>query len=306
MRDNRLPVRLEPAANREYRNAITAGGGSLTRGDAAALVWSKHGGPEELGRLLGKMPSLQWVQLPSAGVDNFLAAGVLDPGIVWTSAKGSYAKPVAEHALALTLALLRDLQTRARALTWGEQTGRSLYGRKVLLLGGGGIAKELAALMRPFGVRLTVCRRSSEPVEFADRTIDTSQFIQAAADTDILVLAAPLSEATRGIVDSEALGAMRPDAVIINVGRGALVVTDDLVRALNEQKIAGAALDVTDPEPLPDGHPLWRSPRALISPHSADTERMIVPLLAERIRENVARFSRGERLIGVVNLAEGY
>ncbi|MGV9769439.1 D-isomer specific 2-hydroxyacid dehydrogenase family protein [Microbacterium sp. NPDC003461] len=302
-----IPVLLRPLDVPEYHRAIVDGGGTLTDGqDARVLVWSEHGDPTGLAQTVREHPSLEWVQLPSAGIDNFASAGVLDGERVWTSAKGAYAKPVAEHALALTLAMLRSLQHRARARTWGSPVGKTLYGANVLIVGAGGIAQEFAALLAPFGVRITVCRRSAAPVGFAEKTIAQHELREHVADVDVLVLAAPLSAATRGIVDASVLTRMRSDAVVVNVGRGGLIATDALVAALAEERIAGAALDVTDPEPLPDGHPLWREPRALITPHSADTMAMIVPLLAERIAENLARFAAGQPLTGIVDVREGY
>ncbi|MGB4135756.1 MAG: D-isomer specific 2-hydroxyacid dehydrogenase family protein [Microbacterium sp.] len=298
---------LEPDRITAYEEAVVDGGGVIAPlSESRVLVWSKHGGTQELADTIARMPNLEWVQLPSAGVDNFATAGVLREGIVWTSAKGAYARPVAEHALALVLALLRVLPTRARARSWAAQEGRSLHGLEVLVLGGGGIASELAALLRPFDVRLVVCKRTPAPAPFADETVPSERFAAAARTADVVVLAAPLSEATRGIVDRTVLDGMRPDAVIVNVGRGGLIVTDDLLTALADGAIAGAGLDVTDPEPLPDGHPLWDEPRALITPHTADTEDMIIPLLADRIRENIARWRRGDALLGPVDVLAGY
>lgn len=302
-----IPIMLAPDNISQYRDAIVRAGAVLTdRADAQGLIWSKHGGPDELIALMRTLPNLRWVQLPSAGVDNFVRAGALDPQLAWTSAKGAYAKPVAEHALALTLGLLRVLHLRARAHTWGPQLATTLFGADVTIVGAGGIATELARLLKPFDVRLTVCRRSPEPTGFADRTITLGELRDQLPASDVVVLAAPLSPQTAGLLNREMLHAMKETAVLVNVGRGELVVTDDLVQALARGEIAGAGLDVTDPEPLVDGHPLWSEPRALITPHSADTEAMIIPLLAERIHANVRRFLAAEPLIGAVDPEAGY
>ena len=125
-------------------------------------------------------------------------------------------------------------------------------------------------------------------------------------DADVVVLALALTPESRGIVDATFLEAMRPHAWLVNVARGAHVVTDDLVAALQNGTIAGAALDVTDPEPLPIGHPLWAQPNCLITPHIANTPEMGLPLIAERVRANVARFGRDETLLGLVDVAAGY
>lgn len=302
-----VPVMLAPDHFDEYQEAIIDGGGAITRGaDARVLVWSKHGAPEQLRELLTTLPAVEWVQLPSAGVDNFMRADAIDQRRRFTSAKGAYAEPVAEHALALTLGLLRMLHARARANSWGTAAAKSLFRSRVTIVGAGGVARALSLLLRPFDVTLTACRRESEPVAFADRTIALDELVEVLPDSDVVIIAAPLSPQTKGLMDTRMLALMRSDAVLVNVGRGEIVVTDDLVQALALGQIAGAALDVTEPEPLPDGHPLWSEPRALITPHSADTEEMIVPLLAARITDNLRRFCSDDPLVGMVDPRVGY
>jgi phosphoglycerate dehydrogenase-like enzyme len=129
---------------------------------------------------------------------------------------------------------------------------------------------------------------------------------EALAGADVVVVALALTPETRGMVDARALEAMEEHAWLVNVGRGGQVVTDDLVAALRAGTIGGAALDVTDPEPLPDGHPLWALPNCIITPHTANTLDMVVPQLSERIRENVRRFAAGEPLVGLVDPDLGY
>jgi phosphoglycerate dehydrogenase-like enzyme len=293
----------------EYESAVTAGGGHLVPlgADTRGLVWSRHGAESDLAGITRDHPSLEWVQLPSAGVEKFVTAGALsNTSIISTSAKGIYAPPVAEHALALTLALLRQLHRRARATTWGEQAGTTLHGKSILILGAGGIGQEFIRLTHAFGVNIVVCRRTATTPVGSETVIDFNEFLSFLPAADILLIAAPLTDETRGSIDHRALSVMKKSAILVNVARGGIVVTDDLVKALMDETIAGAALDVTDPEPLPDGHPLWNSPRALITPHTADTVEMIIPLLAERIRSNVARFVSDQPLEGVVDLATGY
>ncbi|OLT54496.1 NAD(P)-dependent oxidoreductase [Cellulosimicrobium sp. CUA-896] len=270
------------------------------------LVWLGFHDPAGLREALARAPRTRWVQLPSAGVDDYAEAGVLDPAITWTSAKGAYARPVAEHALALTLALLRRLHERARATSWGEQAGTSLHGLTVVVVGAGGVARELVRLLQPFGTRTVVVRRRAEPVEGADRTVTSASLHAELASADVVVVAAALTSSTRALVGAAELGAMRPEAVLVNVARGPVVDTEALGAALADGRLAGAALDVTDPEPLPDGHPLWDEPRALITPHTADTAEMVAPLLRARVATNVRRFVSGEPLEGVVDAAAGY
>jgi phosphoglycerate dehydrogenase-like enzyme len=231
---------------------------------------------------------------------------LLDPALVWTSATGAYAEPVAEHALALALALLRSIPLRSRAHSWGPQIGASLHRRSVVIVGAGGVAQEFLRITAPFDLRTTVVRRDSTPVEGADRTVAFAQLHDVLPDADLVVLAAALTEQTAGIIGARELELMRPDAILVNIARGGLVDTDALVRALADGGIGGAALDVTAPEPLPDGHALWSLENTLITPHSADTAAMVLPLLARRITENVARFAAGRDLVGTVDPALGY
>ena len=256
---------------------------------------------------LAKHDGIQWVQLPLAGVDKYLGIIRDRTDITFTSAKGAYSKPVAQHGLALTLALMNDLHRRARASEWDSvQTGEMLYGKRVTILGGGGIAEEYARLIQPFGCAVTAVRHSPTPMPGADRTVPTSEFAGLLPETDVLFLASALNDETRGIVNAEAFKAMPNSAVVVNIARGPIIDTDALVAALQNHEIFGAGLDVTDPEPLPAGHALWSEPRAIITPHTADTEVQVVELLGDRFVENIRRRAAGESLDGVVSPERGY
>lgn len=272
--------------------------------EAECLVWSDPMDSEALGRVLAEAPAIRWVQLPFAGVDNFLA--VLGPDRTWTSAKGAYAPPVAEHALALGLAGLRLLPVRALARDWGPQGGRRLMGGRVTILGGGAITRALLGLLDPFGVEATVVRREPSPVPGAHRVVGTDALHEALPGALLVVLALALTAQTRGIIGTAQLERMERHAWLVNVARGAHVVTDELVAALEQGAIGGAALDVTDPEPLPAGHRLWDLDNCLITPHTANTWEMAEPLLGERVRVNLARYRRGEELVGLVDPDLGY
>jgi phosphoglycerate dehydrogenase-like enzyme len=244
--------------------------------------------------------------LPMAGVELIAEAGVLDHRRRWTSAKGAYAEPVAEHALALLLAGLRHLPERARARSWGEPAGLSLFDQPVTVVGGGGIAIALLRLLEPFRARVTIVRHRAEPVEGAVRTVTSSRLPQALAGARGVVLTLALTAQSRGLIGQKELEAMDQQAWLVNVARGALVDTEALVETLRSRQIGGAALDVTDPEPLPAGHPLWDLPNCLITPHTADTEQMTEPLLADRIAENIQRLATGRELAGLVDPDLGY
>ncbi|PCN46466.1 hydroxyacid dehydrogenase [Curtobacterium sp. 'Ferrero'] len=292
--------------------AVTEAGGTVAPlgEDTRGLVWLDPRDPDGLAAALDRAPAVSWVQLPFAGVDAF-AHLIREHGdrVLFTSAKGAYAEPVAEHALALTLATLRVLPKRARATSWAtEPEGVSLYGRNVVVIGAGGIALEYLRLLAPFDVSVTVVRRSSSPVEGADRTVTTDQLDEVLPDADVVMIAAAMTSGTSKLFDARRLALMKPSARLVNIARGGLVDTDALLRALRDGVIAGAGLDVTDPEPLPDGHPLWEEPGAVITPHQADTPEMVAPLLAERVRTNARAFlgGQGEGFVGVVDPAAGY
>ncbi|MCM6762537.1 D-isomer specific 2-hydroxyacid dehydrogenase family protein [Rathayibacter sp. ZW T2_19] len=303
-------VAVLPRSKDVFTRAIQEGGGRVVGLDDApdALLWLSYGRTQELEDVLAEHPTIRWVQLPWAGVDAFseVLHRAARPGLAWTSAKGAYSEPVAEHALALTLALLRSLPERARAQSWGAKHAATLHRARVVVVGAGGIATELLRLLSVFDARVSVVRRSPEPMFGAERTVTADRLAEVVAEADVLVLAAAATSGTRHLVDAELLSRLPARAVLVNIARGTLVDTDALVAALAEGRLAGAALDVTDPEPLPDGHPLWTEPRCLITPHTADTPEMTAPLLAERVRANVAAFAAGEDLLGSVDPGAGY
>ena len=303
-----IPVAVAPGDAPWAEEAIRRGGGEPAGLDEnpAGLVWTEPGAVDELRGVLRAHPGISWVQLPMAGIERVAEAGVLDHQRQWTSAKGAYAEPVAEHALALLLAGLRYLPERARARSWGEPRAQTLFDQPVTVVGGGGITLALLRLLEPFRARVTVVRRSAEPVPGAARTVATSGLHEALAGARAVVLTLALTPQTRGIIGPKELELMDRQAWLVNVARGALVDTAALTGALGSNQIGGAALDVTDPEPLPGGHPLWDLPNCLITPHTADTEQMTEPLLAARIAENVRRLASGRELEGLVDPDLGY
>jgi phosphoglycerate dehydrogenase-like enzyme len=294
-----------------FRDAVTVAGGKLTElnSDTRGLVWLSYKQSAALGEVLAANPQLTWVQLPWAGVDAY--ADVLSeaarPGLVFTSAKGCYAQPVAEHAVGMILALLRLFPRRVRATSWDAvPKGISLFHKNVVIIGAGGIARELIRLLEPFNTRITVVRRSAGQVPGAASTVTTDRLHKVLPTADVVVIAAALTGETQHLIGAEELALMKNTAVLVNIARGPLVDPQALVSALNTEQIYGAAMDVTEPEPLPDGHPLWSAKNVLITPHMADTPDMTAPLLAERISRNVAAFVAGEQFTGVVDPNAGY
>ena len=288
--------------------AIRSGGGEAVTldHDPVGLVWTGGIVPEDLRGVLAAHPQIVWVQLPLAGVEALAEAGVIDRRRQWTSAKGAYAEPVAEHALALLLAGLRQLPMRARARSWGEPAAATLFDQPVTVVGAGGLATELLRLLEPFRSPVTIVRHRPGPLPGAARTVGTDRLAEALTGARAAVLMLALTPGTRKLIGRAELAAMERDAWLVNVARGAVVDTEALVDALRSGQIGGAALDVTDPEPLPDGHPLWDLPNCLITPHTADTEDMRRALLARRIAENVRRLAAGQDLAGLVDADLGY
>jgi phosphoglycerate dehydrogenase-like enzyme len=271
--------------------------------DAAALLWDDPTAPHLLPEVLARGPQVGWVQLPYAGVEPYLE--YFDRERIWTCGKEVYAEPVAEQVVMLGLAGLRGLATFARARTWSPPEGRNLLGGSVLVLGGGGITRSLLRLLGPFGCRVTVLRRSAEPLEGAT-VIGPGGLHGALPHADLVVLALSLTPETEGIIGAAELELMAAHAWLVNVARGGHVDHDALVEALRAGSIGGAALDVTDPEPLPDGHPLWSLPNCLITPHVGNTPAMGAALIIPHYAENVRRYLAGEDLLGRVDIDRGY
>jgi phosphoglycerate dehydrogenase-like enzyme len=254
--------------------------------------------------VLGALESGALVQLTTSGLDRLPPSAARRPDLVWASAKDAFADPVAEHALMLILASLRDLKRDARASTWGTQHGDTLMGRRVTIVGAGPIAASLARLLVPFRVTLTVVRARGGDVRYADRT--TLDVVEGVRDADVVVLALPLTSTTNGFVDRSVLSHFEPSAILVNVSRGAIVETDALVWALDAGRLRFAAMDVVDPEPLPDRHALWDHPRAVITPHTANPPEVMRPRLAELLIDNARRWCRGEPIRNRFDPDEAY
>ena len=298
-------IYVGPDPDERLEAAVRDGGGQVVgRDEAVGVVFhSRADDPAASTALV--TDRTRWVQLPHAGVERWTSAGLIGTDPVWTSAAGAYGPQVAEHAFALMLAGARRLQVAARATHWDRQPGRMFSGSTVALVGYGGIGRCLLPMLAPFGCRVLAVTDSG-PVEGADSTVARAAYRDVLPEADYVVLLAALTPQTRGMIGAAELDLMRDDAWLVNVGRGGLVVTDGLVAALREGRIGGAALDVTDPEPLPDGHPLWSEPNALITPHVANPQEAHDAALAQRVSENVRRFAAGERLLGVIDPEAGF
>jgi phosphoglycerate dehydrogenase-like enzyme len=288
-------------------DAVEAGGGRVVPlADAEVLVWIDWHGVSGLADVLAGGPQIRWVHLPGAGVEEFIDAGLTADGRVWTCGKGAHSPLIAEHALALALAGLRSVVPAARATTWERAGVTSLFDQPVTIVGGGGIATSLIELLAPFRCPVTVVRRRPEPVPGAVRTLGDDELHSGLHGARVVVLALALTAHTHGIIGRAELEVMHERAWLVNVSRGGHVDTDALVDALQRRAIGGAALDVTDPEPLPDDHPLWTLPNCVITPHIAGASAAAMKALVDRVGDNVRRFGDGEPLVGRLDREAGY
>lgn len=278
-------------------------------GDADALVGFCS---EEL---VAAARALVWIQIFSAGAEGCLAVDAVARGEILLTNMQKMASPViGEHAVAMMLSLTRGLAQQARRMSdgqWnravGDELGMvSVDGRTVLVVGLGGIGRAAAKRAAGLGMRVIATRNSSRSgPDYVDYVGLSDELFELAAQADVVINALPLTPETQGLFDKAFFDAVKPGAFFINVARGGSVVTDDLVAALADGRIAGAGLDVTDPEPLPPDHPLWRMPNVIITPHIAwygnNRERQLALAL-----ENIRRFIAGDALLNAVDPARGY
>jgi phosphoglycerate dehydrogenase-like enzyme len=251
--------------------------------------------------VLERLPALSRVavvQVLSAGTD-WIESRV-PPQAILCSARGARDAPVAEWVVGALLGATTQLLECARLDTWRRRSLSDLGGWTVVIVGMGSIGRRVEQHLAGFGTRVIgVASHARDDVH------GTDELDALLPGADAVVLLTPLTDATRGLIDAPRLAAMRDGTVLINAARGPVVDTDALVAEVTTGRLH-AVLDVTDPEPLPDGHPLWQLENCIITPHTADTTEMIVPLLARRIEDNVSRFAAGEPLAGVVDPSLGY
>ena len=261
--------------------------------------------------LIAAAEKLIWVQSYSAGVDRCVSADKIRDGrVVLTNMQKMSSPTIGEHAIAMTLSLARGLTRYGKAMQQGDWNREfnmvSVEGRTMLVVGLGGIGREVARRAAALGMRVTATRNSSrDGPDYVDYVGLSDELLDLAAEADVIVNALPLTPATEGLFDHDFFAAVKPGVFFINVARGRSVVTRALVAALDDGRVAGAGLDVTDPEPLPPDHRLWQLDNVIITPHVAGTGRDGDRHMA-LLRENVRRFIAGEALLNVVDPQRGY
>ncbi|HET9423279.1 MAG TPA: 2-hydroxyacid dehydrogenase [Nocardioides sp.] len=246
--------------------------------------------------VIDRMAALEVVQTLTAGVDNL--AGRIPDGVTLCSGRGIHDASTAELAVALTLASLRGIPEFVEARQrreWAFQWRPALADKRVLLVGHGAIGTAIEARLAPFEVEIVRVARSAR-----DGVHAIGELPALLPDADVVILCLPLTDDSRGLVDADFLARMRPEALLVNVARGAVVVTDDLVAALHEGRIR-AAVDVAEQEPLPEDSPLWSAPGLLVSPHVGGASSAMWPRAHRLVRDQLHRYAAGEPLRNVVS-----
>lgn len=257
-----------------------------------------------------------WIHATAVGVGGLMIPALVDSDVVVTNTKGVHAEAIAEHAIALALAVRRNLHVagvRQSAREWAqlefhERRVKLLAASHMLVVGLGAIGSRVAALASGLGMRVTGIRRHPNEPKPAGVTevLGPDRLKDALADADVIVLALPRTNQTRAMFGPEEFAAMKPSAVFVNVARGRLIDEDALVAALERGQIAGAGLDAFEVEPLPADHPLWALPNVLITPHSAAFADDYWAPAVDLLLENIGRYKRSEPLINVVHKGRGY
>jgi len=309
-RDLKLLAQLPPETNIAVGNSVEAFE-RLAADATVILSWSLAG--QLLRDVFGMCPKVRWVHSRSAGLDGVLFPELVASPVPLTNGRGVFSQSLGEFALGAILYFAKDFRRMIR----NQEAGRwepfdivEIAGQTVGILGYGDIGRAVAARVHAMGMRVLAVKRRGPSPGYADPLVDQifppSGLIEMIAASDYLVVAAPLTDETRGIVGEAEIRALKPGAVVINLGRGPVIDEAALVRALAEKRIKGAALDVFDTEPLPAGHEFYRMENVLLSPHCADhtpdwTEQGMRFFLAQ-----FERFSQGKPLQNVVTKGQGY
>ncbi|RKT87982.1 Phosphoglycerate dehydrogenase [Saccharopolyspora antimicrobica] len=309
LHDGNPPTELERiGASAELRYAQAHELPAAVPGADVLLVWAFRS--EAIADAWPHADALRWVHACSAGVDRLLFPALRDSEVVLTNSRGVFDGPMAEYVLGTVLTFAKDMHTTLRLQDrkqWQHRVTERIAGKSALVVGTGPIGRAIAGQLTAAGLRVSGAGRtgrSGDP-DFGD--------VHASADLphvigafDYVVLAAPLTEQTKGLIDADVLARCRPTARLINVGRGELIVEPDLIAALRAGQLAGAALDVFDTEPLPAESPLWEMPNVLVSPHMSGDTAGWVDELVDLFLTNLRAYAEGAPLTNVVDKQRGY
>ncbi len=291
-----MKVGIQSARRAEYLELLAEAGVDVADGGEVQLA-----DPVRVNDL--DLTAVRWIQSTWAGVDAIDWAR-LPPTIVVTALPGVFGPQIAEFVFAHLLARTQRIPWRHRVRGWDETPPEALRGSALGILGAGSIGAAVAGVGRVLGMEVRGCSRSGRPDSRFDTMFPIEERHRFATGLDHLVVVLPSTPATRGLVDAPLLDRLAPEASLVNVGRGDTVDAEALLTAVRAGRVGLAVLDVTDPEPLPSDHPFWAEPAIVVTGHTA-----AVSVPADIVRfflANLARFARGEELVGVVDRSRGY
>ena len=268
--------------------------------------------PPILHQVLDVAPKIRWHQTPSAGVNHILTPKYLERDIILTNGAGNSAIPISEFVLTYILyhakkidTLLELRQNRGWKRGFELQLGE-IYGKTILIIGAGKIGQAIGHRAKAFGLRVIGSRSNPQPLEDFDLVVGKDEWRSHLPEADYVVIATPLTPETTKLFDEAAINALRPEAYVINIARGAIVDEDALIKALKEERIAGAALDTFTVEPLPQESPLWTLPNVFITPHTSASSPRAIDRIVNLFLDNLQRYRTGQPLRNVVDKSTGY
>ena len=297
--DVNVLVSNDPAKVREYARQ-------------ADVIVNGTSNPPLLSAAIPPATRAKWIHSLWTGVDNVLCPEILASPLPLTNGRGVFRRPLAEWSVGAMLYFaynMRRMVRQQQAGVWEVFTTEEIKGKTLGIVGFGGIGSTTAELARPFGMRIVALRRRPELFEknaLVDESFAPSQINELMSTSDYVLLTAPLTDETRGMIGAAQIAAMKPTGVLMNVGRGAVVDEPALIEALQSGKIRGAALDVFAVEPLPAGHPFYNMENVLLSPHTADHVQDFIHLAVECFLDNLHRFQTNQPLLNLVDKHGGY
>jgi D-2-hydroxyacid dehydrogenase (NADP+) len=305
--------------SREQRPYLAAGKGGAPEAEArelqamlaeAEIVLSAYEAPRDL---LERAPKLRWFHTFAAGIERYVESGFLREGLLFTNGSGPSSVPIAEYVVMMMLMMAKNAAGYVRQQDehkWVRGRGVELRGKTVGIIGLGQIGAETGRLAKALGCRVIGSRRSvttaREDAEGVDLLLPASNLARLLGESDFVVLAAPATAETRALLDAESFALMKQGSYLVNIARGSMVDEAALVAALKSGHVAGAALDVFDPEPLPPDSELWQLPQVLITPHVSSASEHSMGRQMEICRQNLQRYIRGEKLLNLVPPGRGY
>jgi phosphoglycerate dehydrogenase-like enzyme len=277
----------------------------------ASIIFNWSGSGALLREVLGMCPTVRWVHCRAAGLDDLLSSELVHHPALLTNGSGVFSPPLGEFVLGAILYFAKDFRRLIRnqaAGVWEPFDVTEVAGQTAGIVGYGDIGRAVATRLRAMGINILASRRSGPfpPDPLVSKYYGPDGLAEMIPQCDYLVVTAPLTPETRGMIGASEFAAMKPSAVVINVGRGAVIDEPAMIAALTEKRILGAALDVFTSEPLPSGHPFFKLENVLLSPHSTDHTRDWLERAMQFFLTQFERFAKGEPLLNVVDKKRGY